>query len=264
MDMAKRSKIPEEKRPANLTREEMRSAIPKLKRRIDDLKNFKGDYMSSSAGIDALRDKIDDTLIEIFGPDTIEYDRYSIGSLYNGPLRIGGVPDYERKKGYEDGLVNAIVKLTSLIETLEEKIEEAPEEPSVRAQRTFRESNIHPELIKGIGKLFEDGHYANAVEDACKILEMFVQMRSMRTDLSGTELMQKVFSPKNPILKFNELKTETDVSEQQGMMFLYAGAMSAFRNPRAHSIRVDDPENALDILLFISLLLKSLDNTTRA
>jgi uncharacterized protein (TIGR02391 family) len=86
----------------------------------------------------------------------------------------------------------------------------------------------------------------------------------MRPDLSGTELMMKVFSPKNSILKFNELKSETDLSEQQGMMFLYAGAISAFRNPRAHGIRVDEPENALDIILFISLLLKSLDTTERA
>ena len=92
---------------------------------------------------------------------------------------------------------------------------------------------------------------------------MFVQMRSMRPELSGTDLMLHVFSQKNPILKFNELKTETDKSEQQGMMFLYAGAMLALRNPRAHSIMVDDPENALDIILFISLLMKSLDNTTK-
>lgn len=261
--MAKK-RIVEEKRLANLSREQMRSAIPKIKRRIEELNNFKGDYISSSAGINALRDKIDDTLLDIFGPNTIEYDRYQIRSLYNGPIMIGGVSEYERKQGYEDGMVNAIVKLTSLIETLEEKIEETPEEPSVMVKRTFRESNIHPEIIKAIGNLFEDGHYANAIEDACKILEMFVQMRSMRPDLSGTDLMMKVFSPKNPILKFNDLKSETDLSEQQGMMFLYAGAISAFRNPRAHGIRIDEPENALDIILFISLLLKSLDTTERA
>jgi uncharacterized protein (TIGR02391 family) len=259
-----KKRIVEEKKLANLSREQMRSAIPKIKRRIEELKNFKGDYISSSAGINALRDKIDDSLLDIFGPNTIEYDRYKISSLYNGPIRIGGVPEYERKQGYEDGIVNAIVKLTSLIETLEEKIEETPEEPSVRVKRTFRESNIHSEIIKAIGKLFEDGHYANAIEDACKILEMFVQMRSMRPDLSGTDLMMKVFSPNNPILKFNDLKNETDLSEQQGMMFLYAGAISAFRNPRAHGIKVDEPENALDIILFISLLLKSLDTTERA
>jgi hypothetical protein len=69
----------------------MRSAIPKIKRRIEELKNFKGDYISSSAGINALRDKIDDTLLDIFGPNTIEYDRYKIRSLYNGHIRMGGV-----------------------------------------------------------------------------------------------------------------------------------------------------------------------------
>src|SRR3989304_5432715 len=115
-------------------------------------------------------------------------------------------------------------------------------------------------IITGIAKLFQDGHYTNAVEDACKILEGLVKMRSMRFDLSGTDLMQAVFSVKNPILSFNDLQTETDKSEQQGMMFLYAGAMLALRNPRAHSLKVDDPENALDVILFINLLLKSLDN----
>jgi uncharacterized protein (TIGR02391 family) len=60
--------------------------------------------------------------------------------------------------------------------------------------------------------------------------------------LSGTDLMQHVFSQKNPILKFNELKSETDSSEQQGMMLLYAGAMLALRNPRAHQVIQDHSE----------------------
>jgi len=211
-----------------------------------------------------IQKKIDDTLTEIFGHDTLDYDRYKITTLDRGPIRMGGIYLEEAKEGISAGFHFAITNLTSLIDTFEEKIQEIPEESSVRAKRTFQESNIHPEIIKGIEKLFQDGHYANAVEDSCKILEMFVQIRSMRPDLSGTDLMQQVFSSKNPILKFNELQTETDRSEQQGMMFLYAGAMLALRNPRAHSIKVDDPENALDIILFISLLLKSLENTKRA
>jgi hypothetical protein len=43
------------------------------------------------------------------------------------------------------------------------------------------------------------------------------------------------------------------------MMHLYAGAMLAFRNPRAHQIVNDDPEKALEILSFLSFLAKAVD-----
>lgn len=76
--------------------------------------------------------------------------------------------------------------------------------------------------------------------------------------------MQNVFSPKNPVLKFSDLQTQTEQSEQQGMMFLYAGAMLALRNPRAHEIIEDDPEKALEYIAFLSLLAKSLDKAKPA
>ncbi len=113
-------------------------------------------------------------------------------------------------------------------------------------------------------QLFRDGHYANAVEDACKVLDMLVKMRTMRTDPSNTELMQLVFSPKTPILKFNEQQNDSEKSEQQGMMFLFAGAMLALRNPRAHGLVTDHPERAMEYLSFLSMLAKSLDRTQRA
>ncbi len=256
---------PQEKLPARLTREQMRNAIPKLERRIAELVQFNVDEIVEryDPRIDAIERRIDDTLVEILGHQTIDYDRYRINSLDHAPSVIGGIPLHEAKKGIKKGFHSAVTNLRSIIQTFQEKIGESPEEPSVRASRTLAESNIHPELLKGIGKLFGDGHSANAVEDACKILEAFVKMRSLRFDLSGTDLMQNVFSPKQPVLQFNPLQTDTDRSEQQGMMFLYAGAMLAFRNPRAHSIRVDDPEKALEVILFINLLIKSLDGTTK-
>lgn len=262
--MAK-ARQPEQKFPANLSREDMRTAIPKIERRIEELKQFNVEALQEQCDprIDALEKKLDDTLVDIFGHNTIDYDRYRIRSIDHSPLMIGGISLYEAKQGIKEGFTAAIVKLNSLIETFKEKIQDTPEEPSVRAKRTFSELNIHPELTKGVGKLFQDGHYANAVEDACKILEAFVKMRSMRFDLSGTDLMHTVFSVKTPVIAFNELQTETDKSEQQGMMFLYAGAMLALRNPRAHSLKADDPENALDLILFISLLMKSLDNANK-
>jgi uncharacterized protein (TIGR02391 family) len=103
----------------------------------------------------------------------------------------------------------------------------------------------------------------NAIEDSCKVLDAMVKIRSGKFDLSGTELMLSVFSPNNPILKFNEGQTDTERSEQKGMMFLYAGAMLAFRNPRAHGIVEDDPKIALDVISFVSFLVCSLDKVSR-
>jgi uncharacterized protein (TIGR02391 family) len=101
------------------------------------------------------------------------------------------------------------------------------------------------------------------VEDACKALDGLVRLRSDRSDLSGTSLMHTVFSSNNPLLRFNNLATDSEKSEQQGMMYLYAGAMLTFRNPRAHALIEDDPEMALEIVGFISHLAKALDRTKR-
>jgi hypothetical protein len=42
------------------------------------------------------------------------------------------------------------------------------------------------------------------------------------------------------------------------MIFLYAGAMLAFRNPRAHGLIEDEMKKAVDLVLFISSLAKAL------
>lgn len=95
------------------------------------------------------------------------------------------------------------------------------------------------------------------------MLDLLVRMRSGRIDLSGTDLMHTVFSPKSPILKFNDLSNDSDESEQRGMMYLYAGAMLAFRNPRAHGLISDEAEEALDIISFVSFLAKALDGAKK-
>jgi uncharacterized protein (TIGR02391 family) len=155
-----------------------------------------------------------------------------------------------------------ILNLRTIIGLFNEKLEDGGESPASRARRAFGDLDLHPEISRACSKLFADGHYAEAVENACKVLDMLVKMRSMRTDPSGTELMQLVFSPKAPILKFNEQQNDSEKSEQQGMMYLYAGAMLAIRNPRAHSLVQDHPENAISYIYFISMLAKGLDRTT--
>jgi uncharacterized protein (TIGR02391 family) len=214
--------------------------------------------------MEALEQKIDDTLIEIFGNGTVEYQRFRVALDTASINFFEGTPLGEVREGYRRGIDQAISNLSTVVELFGEKLSDLGESPAGRAVRAFGELDLHPEIERAIGKLFRDGHYANAVEDACKVLDGMVKIRSGRTDISGTELMQAVFGPKSAILRFNQGQTETDRSEQQGMMFLYAGAMLALRNPRAHALIQDDPEQALEYLGLLSMLVKALDRTERA
>jgi Protein of unknown function (Hypoth_ymh) len=49
--------------------------------------------------------------------------------------------------------------------------------------------------------------------------------------------MQKVFSAKTPLLRFNKLESQSDLDEQQGFQFLFSGAVMGLRNPRAHGLK---------------------------
>lgn len=263
--MAKRTPVPAP-RPANLSAEQMRAAIPKLARRIGELKAVDLTTIQdrSEPRFSALEKKIDDTLVDTFGADTLEYQRFHRINLDTASVNyLHPTPLHEIREGFRRGIENAVSTLETIIDLFEEKLRDSGESPQGRATRAFADFDLHPEIDRAASNLFRDGHYANAVEDACKVLDALVKMRSGRIDRSGTELMQEVFSAKNPVLKFNGLQTDTDRSEQQGMMFLFSGAMLALRNPRAHELIKDDPEQALEYIAFLSMLAKSLDRATK-
>ncbi len=95
-----------------------------------------------------------------------------------------------------------------------------------------------------------------------KALNDLVRMRSGEA-LDGTQLMERVFSPSNPILYFNDLADESDRNEQKGFMMMFSGAVAGLRNPRAHKLIKDDPERALEFIAFVSLLAKLLDGAKK-
>lgn len=262
-----RRAAPTAPRAANLTPPQMSAAIPKLERRIAELKAIDVSTVRGRGEprFDVLEQKIDDTLLEIFGEGTIEYQRYRVDGFDTATMNLlHATPVRDLIEGYARGIEQAVSKLETAAELFREKLQDLGETPGGRAARALGSLDIHPAVERAVGQLFRDGHYANAVEDACKVLDDLVKSRSGRSDLSGTDLMLTVFSPKAPVLRFNDLQTESGRSEQQGMMFLYSGAMLALRNPRAHGLMRDDPEQALEYIGFLSLLAKLLDRTERA
>ena len=51
----------------------------------------------------------------------------------------------------------------------------------------------------------------------------------------GEAVMATLFSANNPQISFCDQSTETGYNKQKGYMQMLAGAMSALRNPKAHS-----------------------------
>ncbi len=64
----------------------------------------------------------------------------------------------------------------------------------------YEELVTEPEIVDVSRDLFESAFYNQAVTEAFKAVDLFVQDKVNRHDLSGTELMQLVFSTEKPIL----------------------------------------------------------------
>jgi uncharacterized protein (TIGR02391 family) len=118
--------------------------------------------------------------------------------------------------------------------------------------------NLHPKVQEVAGKLFQGGHYRQAILDVYIALVNAVKEES-GCNADNVPLMQKVFSRDNPILRISE-----DSDEQLGFMWLFSGAVMAIRNPKAHSlVAQDDPVRTMEWLAFASVLFEILDESKR-
>ncbi|PQM28876.1 TIGR02391 family protein [Sphingopyxis lindanitolerans] len=123
----------------------------------------------------------------------------------------------------------------------------------------FDERNIHPELGKVSLKLFNNGHYSQATFEAFKYLDNQVKKLSGINE-SGQKLMMAAFTDSNPKIRLTPLSTQSEIDEQLGYRFIFAGSMSAIRNPRGHDITTDPIDRCLDHLSFASVLLRRLED----
>lgn len=128
-------------------------------------------------------------------------------------------------------------------------------------QHPFDRRNVHQLLPAKVRKLFDDGHYAEATFAAFKFVDKVVQKHSQLSE-SGFRLMMQAFNETKPAVKLTNLSNASEIDEQKGYSFLFAGAVMAIRNPRGHEVNIsDDPDACLDHLAFASLLLRRLEQS---
>lgn len=144
--------------------------------------------------------------------------------------------------------------------------------PSLFSKKSMFESlpgfagyEAHPAIAKVSGKLFENGHYAEAVEAALKavisrVKASVIAMGEKPAD-GGDGMMGIAFGSdkRQPLINFNGLATREEQDEHRGIFFLFKGIVG-IRNRKAHeNVVLKDPQRAADYLHLASLLMRLLD-----
>ena len=231
-----------------------------------ELNQILGRFTKSTQGIHIAQD--DDMRVKSLVLDLKEIfeDEFVDGSEYKSEVnhhymdsisKYIGSPSYHGVESIKTIVMSAINRIDRNPDILKDA-----NGGSARTLRAYKDLDLHPEIARAASSLYSTEHYANAVEASVKALNDLVRLRSGET-LDGSALMERVFNTKNPILKFNDLKNQSDTDEQRGFQMLFSGAVAGLRNPRAHGFIKDSPERALEFIAFVSLLAKLLDGANK-
>ncbi|OPY68873.1 MAG: hypothetical protein A4E62_01954 [Syntrophorhabdus sp. PtaU1.Bin002] len=174
---------------------------------IDELKSFDVSTIKQRPDprAKALTDRINNTLADIFGRDTEEYDNHSIRSLDTLPITIGGAwhPLSEVRQGYQKGIADAIVMLSPLLGKLEEKLPNQEKEeknpPSLEKkeeEKTASRSQTPPpspsaekiSLLTMRARLRDRSSSGPHDHDEPRIKHEFVRPQTRNTGLSGLKV----------------------------------------------------------------------------
>jgi len=113
-------------------------------------------------------------------------------------------------------------------------------------------------------ELLVDNYFHSVFEATKSIADRLREQTGLIID--GITLEETVFSTDKPLLRINELKTQSDRSEHIGMMNLIKGVFGLIRNPTAHDPKIKfeiNEEEALDMFSTISYIHKRLDKVIK-
>lgn len=131
-----------------------------------------------------------------------------------------------------------------------------------KQEEVIFDNQIHGMISNVCKKKYFDGHYADAVESAFKEVNSRckkIYKTKVGEEKDGSDLMNKLFSPNNPTLAFEDNSTESGKNVQQGYMQIFSGSMTGIRNPKAHENQVLTKESSYKRLMLASLLMEKID-----
>ncbi|WP_234442214.1 TIGR02391 family protein [Streptomyces sp. NRRL S-1448] len=175
-----------------------------------------------------------------------------------GAARSGGWEVIHPASLTVDSRIRFFARSRTLSEYWNKREDFAQQSRILRKSRTL--DDMHPDIIRVAGHLWEDAHFTQAILSVFRHIEYRVQHLYGDHSESGQALMGKAFSDANQGLNVRRSQDMSGQSEQAGFKFLFMGAMAGLRNPRAHGHPPDDDEaEAYEAIAFGSLLLRRLD-----
>jgi len=135
---------------------------------------------------------------------------------------------------------------------------------SERLRVLLAQRGAHPQVLEYVRPELMRGDYYEAVFEAIKGLGSRLRDMGSR-DADGPRLVEGVLESRDgtPIIRLNDLRTQSQRDEQRGVALLMKGLFAAFRNPAAHEPRIEwtmSEHDALDVLGTLSMLHRRLDS----
>ena len=137
------------------------------------------------------------------------------------------------------------------------KIETLEDYEDHRKADLLRKHQLHPIIADKVWSIFAQGSYGTAVLEAFRQVEIAVRKTGgyEKKDY-GVPLMGKAFNEENGNLTDQDQHKDEKIARRS----LFTGAIGAYKNPSSHREVEFTPEEAAEIIIFASHLLRIVDS----
>ena len=138
-----------------------------------------------------------------------------------------------------------------------QKIETLEDYEAYRKADLLCKHQLHPIIAEKVWSIFAQGSYGTAVLEAFKQVEIAVRKAgNYKRNDRGTDLMRRAFH----VDKGNLTDPKQETAVKQAMSDFLAGAIGLYKNPSSHHEVEFAPEEAAEIIIIASHLLRIVDS----